>query len=314
MKQPRHLYCCHGQVTTEYALFGALIALLAIPAVILLGGNLNNLFGGMLAKDRASIAATAPNLAAVGNEPTAKTAGMPAADFSNEPSLPGQVRFTLGNGKTLSLSGYPRELSKSVATAGANGTTGILASTIEQAAKQLLDAGSIDKSQYNSLIALANQGHRIGSIEKALEDVAASFKPGQSVLQTRLTIDGKTRIVDDLIETIGYNTGEDDLTTDINPMSDTRANAETGKLLKLYQASLSNGSLNDPNARQLVSGLVSQIAYLAEVATDTVRGLDTGEAKASNFLDVMASQTTHADSMGICATGNARDSGVTCSG
>lgn len=296
-----------GQSLNEYGLLGGLLVLAVIPALLLLGGNVTGLFKGLLAKP-----AQAPAIAATQVNPS----GLPAGQSINTQSPAGNIQtLTTDNGTTVKL--YTQaELNKSVMTSGANGTTTLLAGQIEIIAKQLLDAGEIDAKQYQGIIDLANQGHKIAGIEKLLEDAAALYESDPKAFDSlKIQYEGESYTPLQLGKMLGYE--------DIYSMQWLSGQNESETLYVMYENLKSSGALEDPVVQSNVEGLVNRINAIADGVQTFMYQTDNSTApvlteKIQDALatvpDPPASETTHQTSGEICTVGNGQDSGTNCQG
>lgn len=79
-----------------------------------------------------------------------------------------------------------------VQTIGANGTTSAYAQSITDTAKQSLASGTITQAEYDSIVALANQGHEIATIQGLLENAyTQSSGNSNTFANTQLTFNGQ---------------------------------------------------------------------------------------------------------------------------
>jgi hypothetical protein len=284
---------CPGQGLSEYTLIGFIIATVAIVGLAQLGINLNGHFGSM-------IDARQPvNVSSVGK-----------TDISNGINVSQGLRFTTAKGLVIDLPGYPHSLSQTITTAGANGTTDLLANNLESLAEQLLKSGEISQTQYNSLITLANKGHELAVVEGKFEQIAAESASGyemEKAIEQDSTLGYWHR--GRFYYNLSYLEGDNDPTTLRDPLTEP-AKSYIQEFLDVYRSTLKNGSLQDPSVEQVVSNLVANIAYLANVVGGTSGQVATGQFPP----DQMASYMMHQDSTGICAAGNGTDSGFQCSG
>jgi polyhydroxyalkanoate synthesis regulator phasin len=275
-----------------------LILLLAIPVLMLFGNNLTAVFAGMLPSSGKTVAVAAPS-----TSPT-----------TNSTQGNGGTTITTVNGTVISLPNNPTGISKTVATSGANGTTALLANQIESVAQQLLATGELTEAQYNSLMALANQGHQIGELERTIEQTAANSTDAASFMANLAQYPEFAGLATGDHSTLfGYATGSTDPTLVTDPLGSIDiAHGSTKVFLQLYQDVLNSGALNDPAVKQQVESLATNIAYLSEVALDNAIDVKWGTIPPSQLQDKLVSETTQIDSLQICTTGNGTDSGTQC--
>jgi hypothetical protein len=261
------------------------------------------MFTGMLPAANKQVAEAAPSTA---------TSGSPLSPTSG--ALDQGVTLTTTNGTVISLPNYPAQISKNVATTGANGTTALLANQLESIGQQLLASGELTQDQYNALVALANQGHYIGQMERTLEQIAANSTDAAAFKATLMQYPELAGIASgDYYLVFGYGTGSSDPTLVTDPLGSVDiAHGATKDFLLLYQEVLNSGALNDPAVKQLVDTLTADIGYLSEVALDSAIDITYGAIPPSQMQEQMVSDTTHLDSQQICTTGSGTDTGTQC--
>ncbi len=201
------------------------------------------------------------------------------------------------------------ELQQMLETAGANGTTRILSTTLEKQIEALQARGELDESQASMLKELANQGHRIARLEHYLEDAAQTSGTSEEYRNKMYLWDGEYLTTGQLQNRIGWGNGKHPKDID-NPLSAVDTHPETNRLVKLYQHANESGALSSPAAKAIVSELVSEIAFLSEVAEKGAH--ISGTQDPALFRDSVISEVTHYDSAGICHTGGHADSGIQC--
>jgi Flp pilus assembly pilin Flp len=302
-----------GQALSEYALIGLLIGVIGIAGLAALGNAVRGAFQGMLISEppQTKIVTTASK------PPPSAPEVLPAPPPAIPPPLPASVSgvsITTSTGTKIALPNYPDSVSKVVSISGANGATDLMADTLTTIAKQLAATGEIDAAQYNTLIALANQGHKLGSLEKSLEDAAAQATSSAEYAKMKISFDGKTYSPKVLSDDQGFATNSQDASKVKNPLDTRSALGETAAFLKLYDKVQNNGSLSDPAIRQIVTSLSSQIAYLSEAAVSNTYKAANGDISVDAVRDSIVSDMTHADSSGICQIGQGKDSGIQCAG
>jgi hypothetical protein len=215
-------------------------------------------------------------------------------------------------------------MAQMVDTSGANGTTELLASQLEQMAKQLLDTGKIDQAQYGSMVELANQGHRIAEIERQVELAAASTATKADFLKQKVSVDGKSYSMQQVFEDlIGWEDGINASDrTPADAFSKNSVNDETGKFISLYQQLQHSGAMSDPQIKASVENLSGQITFLSELTQDASQTIFYNDLTPKQMSGMMVadvkkntsiSQATNGNSAQICTTGNSSDTGTHCS-
>ncbi len=224
-------------------------------------------------------------------------------------------------GKTGKLSkvdieGLKLQPSTRLQTVGANGTTRLLALQIDSAAQQQRTAGKISAPQYDALMELANQGHRIGQIEGLLAD-AVSVAGGDSSQFSRiqLVIDGNLYTVPELYNQIGFMGSRPESPVLKKPlMAKQTGNVESDRFLALYRGALASGALNDPVIKATIESASTQILQIGEVMEHYLDKFNDGKqiADVKALNTVLAGVSTHMESGKICVAGDFQDNGVTC--
>lgn len=292
-----------GSTMTEYGLIGFLVAGGLTVVLLNLGSAISNQALSMLGSSYAGKSAA-----------TIKTTDIKTSNHPTvTPGIKGSVQIKLSNGTWLELTNYPQNLTTSVNTAGANGTTTMLADSIQVIGAQAFAAGTITEAQYNSLVALANQAHRIARVEQALENAASSATSSEAFSNTSIMFDGKTYSPSELRQLIGYGNGSNSPNAVANHLTDPTAYPETAAFQALYSQALQSGALNEPSMLNTVQSLSDQVAFLSDVTTISTINILTNTIMPDTLTQDMASLVTHSNAIDICATGNGTDIGVVCS-
>lgn len=294
-----------GQGLSEYGLAGILITVVSVSGLMMLGGNLQQLWSNVFAFLNAK-PQPAGTSAMAANTPAA--AGGAAAQNS-----PGSMSFTTQNGSVITLPNFPSNASQLVETMGTNGATNSMVNALTAMAKQLLQSGSINQTQYNALINLSNAGHDIAGVEQVIEGAEASATSSQQFKNMTVNYNGASYTLDQLTMKIGFETESNDPTLLKNPMQTGNLLGLTQPFMAAYQAAVQSGVLSDPAVAQVINSMVSQINTLSQISNNTARqvlwqGLDVSATRKSEV-----SYTTNMDSAGICTTGGSTDTGVHCS-
>lgn len=295
-----------GQTLTEYSLIGLCVVVLTIPALVVLSGTLDGQFSDILSPPSpASIqAAASGHLKPVSTSANAGVGTMPS------PQIDLNIPTSLYT-----------DLSKSVQTAGANGATGILSSRIATIAQEQLAAGKIDQSQFNALMALSNQGHRMASIEKIIETAAAGApRGGKAFRDTMVTFEGRQVSIYDLYGDIGFRQdySEGLLTNPFNPREE--SGPEMRQFVALYNQAKASGVLNNTAIGGELGQLAMQIASIADsmtfagqdIANNKISNDEINQNIATRLAEFDASGRTNGNSSQICGLGNGKDNGTYC--
>jgi hypothetical protein len=286
-----------GQSFTEYCLAIALISLSSLGVLAMVGTN---------------ITAKAPAILPMPTAPPTTGAGT-NTNGSNSTSNPSTT-----GGNTPSPSGsssnqpLPSDLSKVLQAAGVNGTTEVLADQIRQIAQHLLDTGKLTPDQANYFFVLANEGNRISSIEKLIED---ANRTGAKTV----TFDGKTTTPYDLAESVGWtNEPSQYYNTIVNTAGDMMSRAPDNRSVEMqsfidkYQQLVNSGAMSNPDVQNVISNLTAKIATLSEVTEAYTSDAHWGTTLAPTMSNYAVSQTSFWHSSNICATGAGKTVGVTC--
>jgi hypothetical protein len=216
---------------------------------------------------------------------------------------------------TTDLALLQQSLADKLQTTGANGTTELLAKQLAAAAAQLLAEGKIDQNQYDILMQLSNQGHKMAQIEGLFSQAAIQANGDPEMLKNmRYTIDGATYTGAELANLVGYGGPTVEYFANNSVLNAaSMANPETAKFLSLYQQALDSGALSDPLARSTVDSAATQIASISETVETSAVLLKNQPVDVIALNAKQASLSTRMNSSKICTAGNFEDKGVLCS-
>jgi hypothetical protein len=285
-----------GNAVTEYALIGALVILLTLAGLQLVGGN----FNAALARVKGDMEST-KKAAALAELMAANAGNSAAAGLST-------------NDKAI----LEQSLTSKLQTTGANGSTEVLANQIAAAAAQMLAEGKIDETQYNTLMDLANQGHKMAEIQGMISD-AIRFSNGDiSAFQSMtFVMDGKTYTARELGQMIGFDgpAPADFASSSVLSMSTGgTTGSAVSSFINLYNQAVASGALSDPMARSTVDSAATQIASLGELTEDITWNVAQNQMPPdnTNITILTSATTTQMDSSKICAAGDFQDDGTMC--
>jgi hypothetical protein len=312
-----------GQSVAEYALVGGLVLLVSIPAL----GTLNSVFNSKLGQSTTSMGTLQQSLASFSPAATGTSAGSGSGQGGTTGSGTGStvagaqtLTVDLGNGKTITVPNYPTNATQLIETAGTSGYTDQLMASISTFAQQLKDAGEITDTQFNALMALSNQGHKMGTIQKFLEDYVSANPTTDPATQTVL-YNGQSYLLEALIQTTGNNFGSWDGATKtyvFQPSTDLNAimsvprdgsSYENDAFIDLYKAALSSGALNNASIKALVDNATYAVSAVGDSLEHNLLNRQFDQLDKN-----VASTFTHQNSQAICETGNGSDTGVSCNG
>lgn len=160
----------NGQGLTEYAMIGGLILCVAIGALVLMGKNVSQIFGGMLGSHPPAAASAAP-----GGGPANSTAVTSGGNPTSAATTPAAAQ---------SPASQPQTQAPSTQTASASFTSGALGTTLEQTqadanslanmAAQLKNDPNADPAAVDLITKLANAGHQLALTETATATACGS--------------------------------------------------------------------------------------------------------------------------------------------
>ncbi|MEB3287127.1 MAG: hypothetical protein VKJ04_06455 [Vampirovibrionales bacterium] len=282
-----------GQSVMEMGLLVSLVALASIVSWTVLSGSLNDAFIGMGQSSASS--QTTPLVANIMSPPASGDTSAPLSAQGDNLTLASE------GGSSFDLGNYPADLSQSIETAGANGTTQLLLATLDKVISQAVARGELAPEEANQLKALSQQGHSIGNLIGTIETIVDS---GQNMASG----EGPAN-------QIGFN-----------PASGTE-----GEAIQKFRQLLSASDIQDPRLKQTVDVLANQIINIANgvegayfqvkqgtlLAGETfdikvVHGLSerdqaTGTNTQQSLGDLAASAVVHHNANAICQAGKAGD-------
>jgi len=297
-----------GHTFTEYTMIAAFV-LIATAATWTQIANGFTTKTGQARDDFKSRIASAQKQAAA-DAAAAAAAAAAAKAAAALPAGPGSGGAGAGSAAVgpVSVTG----ISNIIQTAGANGATDSLASSMEALAKQLLASGKISQDQANLIQQLAQAGHDMAGAEAALQ---SAVKSGSGTV----THNGQTYAVADFQAQFGFDNG-----VGINAassMSSSSAMAQLQPFMNLYDKVQASGALSDPTTASVVTNISKQIASLSDLAkwNTTTSELDLSYAYVTAMGQVgvtdaptSISDATHGGSTVICGAGAGTDSGTSC--
>lgn len=295
-----------GNIIAEYGLAATCILATAIVGFQMLGGNLDSRLSGLEGDMKANIK-------------IAETYETRRKNFGSVPV--GKMVLHLKNGKTVTLDNYPIDIQSAVVTAGVNGSTNALANTLIELVNKLREAGEISEAEAQMLLQLANQGHRMASIEGIIAQ-AVRDTSSNTVLSTQWHFDGKNYSMVELNGLLGWPdvSGMNDPKFSINDADG--AAPETQTFIRLRDAYFNTAVNVDPAIKTIVEQLTSNILVLSEATQGNLYNLasndlsstkfDQDNSNAVNGYDQTASEESHRDSATLCQVGNNRDNGIHC--
>ena len=238
-----------GQSMPEYSIILGLTVVVTTAFLFGLGTdlsiNLAGMMGGVNDKPLGLSAKYTVNGNANTDTSSRDTGNLPV---DSNPEALAQFLIKLGNGQTVNIANYPKNLREYIETAGVSGATNTLLAVLESVFNQLKQKRDLSPSQTDTLTQLANSGHRIGNTVDLMEEYWD--KP----LNTPVMYQGEARTLDYVRKQVGWHaTSQSDY-----PLSK--------NFLSLYQQAINNGTLADPTLRQVVGTLVNQINSVANGA------------------------------------------------
>ncbi len=293
-----------GQTLAEYILAACLVAFVAIGALGMLSDSLRSSLPDLL--DR--IFGDGPTAGPTGGGGGSGGSASPLNPVTGTLNPPTQI--VLNDGTILDLSVNPSQLPTLVETNGANGTTRILASKLEELAKKLKESGELGETQINHLINLANQAHRMAKIEGLVE--AAAQDPNFDFMNDRITFEGESLNPYYWAERVGTNPDVDVFNHEHHWGSNSNKAVELHDLMEQYKMAKGSGALNNPEVEALVTDLVGQIGDTAKAFHEASLTMHLGLEGDQTLTDMTASTLTHGHGSTICWTGGGSGSGTRC--
>lgn len=310
-----------GTSITEYALVGGGVLIVSIGGLMMLGGSVNNIFAELGSSLGHPVSPTGSTQSAEGASETQPLQGPTAA-------MPGNstLQLTMPDGTTLQLV-TPENIPQSIQTVGANGTTDMLASTLEGLAVQLVADGKISQTGGDAIMRLANLAHEQAGITQVIEQTMQQCNcNAQTALKTDVIYNGQSYKLSDLANLISTGSETASGTYNYGP--------EAAKFWSAYTNLWPAGAMKDPTSAAIIDSYVHQIANLSDTNRVILYKMNTGyggepadyrKSQADymqsigygNTAELLQSKTgaaiTNLDAKGICTTGGNRDSGAHCS-
>jgi Flp pilus assembly pilin Flp len=308
-----------GQSAVEYLLPIALIAILALGSLMVLGNTLSNQFSGMIST--VNYSALTPN----GQYQPNITQLMDQIETTS-------VQYTLQNGQTVTLNGYPADLTRAVETLGTSGASDVMAAVMQSLAFQLRQNQEISEQETNRILGLANQGHSLAATQGVLANALRSANGDLNTLKTmQVSHNGESINVLELLNRVGstetYVPGNNIPQEQINPIAVEAFNldslgkpfvgTELADFLNLYSNVQDEQVLKDPGLERILQTLSTQVMQLSLLSARNAYVVwDESVPFDPNVpLDAGAySHLTNIESSGICHLGGGQDKGVSCSG
>lgn len=210
------------------------------------------------------------------------------------------------------------ELATKVQTTGANGSTSVLAQQLAALAEKMLADGRIDEAQYNILMDLSNQGHKMAQTMGMLED-ALRLAGGDAEKFKSMTfaVDGQTYNALELSRLIGFDGPVPEYFQEADILGGgPGAGQQMTQFLDLYNQALASGALNDPAIRATVDSASTQIANVSEATEHNIGQFAALGSINLNGPDDLAqlagASITNMNSSKICTAGNFTDNGTLC--
>lgn len=296
VKPQKLRYAVKGNTLAEYAGLGTFVVVACIVSISLFSMNFKNMISqvreDMRKRQQAPIAALLARQNGINNI---------ASQMNAE-----------------QLATLESDLATKLQTTGANGSTSVLAQQLANAAQKLLDDGKISEEQYNILMQLSNQGHKMaetqGMIEDAVRMAGGDFNKFNNM---KFNVDGQTYTGMELARMVGFDGPKPDDFKEADILTTaTGAGSQMSKFLDLYNQALSTGALSDPDLRATVDSASTQIAGIGETTEDAIWQFSTDYIKLNNEEDLAKVAGEHATNMNsskICKAGKFKDNGALCS-
>lgn len=305
--------CCltsskKGQALQEYILIGALIIVMIIPTMLIFSGNFAGLLGRLYNNMNKTVLAQATPLSQSALTQTGDVLAVAAEGGKSKKDLV----FTLKDGTIINLNQYPQDLKKAVEVNGSNGATNEVLAQLDSLIEQLEKSPDTNKTELASLKDLANQGHRLATIENLIETSYKNAGSLENLQATEVTFEGKQYKIDDLSSMLGWQSSELTPESISDRLSTQNAGPELKQFIDLYFKAEGSGALNDPAVKKVVTNMSDNIAFLTEITESTAWTTSNVEFDAAAMDQYAASAATNLNSGGICQAGNNTDTGVQC--
>ncbi len=302
-----------GHTLAEYVIIGVLVAILAIPALMLLGRNISAFYaeGGSSVVQADGLFSLLTPGGSGGNGAGTGTGTVTGAG-GDDPVNPGDSGGGLGGTGTAIMSSSVQgqeEFVRMIEEHGAGYVTSLLLSDLDQTINALEASGEISAEQAALLRQLSGRGHHIADIEML---ISQSFASGQT---TGLMLNGQAYSRDQLMGMIGWtgynptNFNNSLLTNSGSPY----LSQENRAFLETYDAVMASLSDN-PELAQWVTGLSGEILLLTESVEDTTMGMGVHGWDPQAYNALVASTITHYDSDLFCNAGAGDATGTSCGG
>jgi hypothetical protein len=288
-----HAASC-GNTLIEYGVTGVLVMIVSIIGLQILNGNLSTA------------------VAMIKDDMQAKQKNAATMHAFQAAQASGQTGVMM---KTAEQALLEKSLSQKLQSSGAEGSTNVLANQMAAAAAELLAQGKITQSQYDILMQLSNQGHKMAQIEGLFSQAAIQANGDVDALSNmHYTVDGTTYSGTELATLVGYGGPTVEYFANNSVLAAaSSANPETAKFLSLYQQALDSGALSDPLARSTVDSAATQIASISETVETSAVLLKNQPVDVVALNAKQASLSTRMNSSKICTAGNFEDKGALCS-
>lgn len=243
------------------------------------------------------------------------------------------IQLTLQDGSVITLDNYPMDLAQALEVDGTNGTTDLLANQILQLAQLLKDKGEISEAEFNQFSGLANQGHRLASIQRLLEEAAANANGDKTkFVNSLIPFEGRDYRPTTLAHSIGLVDGlnpeglEGIPVSTLSPFirdsfllnqthSDTLFSRNIMEVLTRYESLSKIPALqNNPAAALMLQNLTIQIFSInGDFAGQAYNsGHPTMSLNPSELAQQMTSLASDRNALHICNMGQGQDSGIHC--
>jgi hypothetical protein len=304
MKNRLSPYPTPGVSLLEYVLPLALLLLVALPVLMSTSQGVGKQIKGVFATQSPSTPA----------QTTAVLAALPTTPVADIPVTGVSITLTLSGGQKLSLDNYPMDMAQLVETAGASGTSTVLANLLMAYGQQLTAKGRITTKQGNMIQQLANKAHKMADMQLAAETLAKQLQldsahlPDQWLNNKSIRYDGVTyQSSFAFVELFDVTSG-----------TDAQGLQNAGPVLKDFfalQKQLTDGGLDwtTPEGQffqHLSANIISTVDGTANswFALNHITLWDNDNPLATD----QASKTTHGDAAGVCGVGSGQDTGVQC--
>lgn len=310
MRLPFSLPMDKGLSSQEYMLGIGLVGVSAIAALVFFGNMASDTFSGL-----------STGLPATKQPGKFNSATLLDTSKGNNISLTSQPGNVVNSGDINAFSNrtdLSSSMTNAIETSGANGATEALLASFKAQIPQLLENKTITQEEANSLNKLANLGHQMADIEALVEKAVSTSKQDVNTLKSAtFTYNNQAYDLEGMLSEIQM------VQTSQSPFVPLLDNSVAGQFYSLRNE-LSK-TVQDPNTRQLVSALGTNILLIGDGVENAANYMQHGKIKMTGDyrqtiidntsiagMEPLPSAATDSYSASICKAGSSKDNGKKC--